>query len=156
VSDNLVATWSNDNIVTTCWQACHKPAANTSCWQVASDNFVATWSNDNSYNLLTSLLQACCEHILLTCCEWQPCSNLIKWQHCYNLLTSLLQACCEHILLTSCEIFTYVRINSNKKPLGCIILFLYRRQYVPLWTLLDVSFIRIVIFMLGGLSWKVS
>jgi hypothetical protein len=23
----------NNSIVTTCWQACHKPVANTSCWQ---------------------------------------------------------------------------------------------------------------------------
>jgi hypothetical protein len=60
------------------------------------------------------LLQACCEHILLTSCEWQPCSNLIKWQHCYNLLTSLLQACCEHILLTSCEFFTCVVQTQTK------------------------------------------
>jgi hypothetical protein len=34
VSDNLVATWWNNMIVTTCWQACYKPVANTSCWQV--------------------------------------------------------------------------------------------------------------------------
>ena len=34
VSDNLVATWWNNSIVTTCWQACYKPVANTSCWQV--------------------------------------------------------------------------------------------------------------------------
>ena len=32
VSDNLVATWLNDSIVTTCWQACYKPVANTSFW----------------------------------------------------------------------------------------------------------------------------
>jgi hypothetical protein len=35
-SDNLVATWWNNSIVTTCWQACYKPVANTSCWQVVS------------------------------------------------------------------------------------------------------------------------
>jgi hypothetical protein len=34
VSDNLVATWQNNSIVTTCWQTCYKPVANTSCWQV--------------------------------------------------------------------------------------------------------------------------
>jgi hypothetical protein len=34
VSDNLVATWWNNSIVTTCWQTCYKPVANTSCWQV--------------------------------------------------------------------------------------------------------------------------
>jgi hypothetical protein len=34
VSDNHVATWWNNSIVTTCWQACYKPVANTSCWQV--------------------------------------------------------------------------------------------------------------------------
>jgi hypothetical protein len=33
VSDNLVATWWNNSIVTTCWQACYTPVANTSCWQ---------------------------------------------------------------------------------------------------------------------------
>jgi hypothetical protein len=37
VSDNLVgfvATWCNNSLVTTCWQACYEPVANTSCWQV--------------------------------------------------------------------------------------------------------------------------
>jgi hypothetical protein len=34
VSDNLVATWWNNMIVTTCWQACYKPGASTSGWQV--------------------------------------------------------------------------------------------------------------------------
>jgi hypothetical protein len=33
-SDNLVATWWNKSIVKTCWQACYKSVANTSCWQV--------------------------------------------------------------------------------------------------------------------------
>jgi hypothetical protein len=31
---SLLTTWKNNNIVTTCWQACYKPVANTSCWQV--------------------------------------------------------------------------------------------------------------------------
>jgi hypothetical protein len=34
VGDNVVATWWNTSIVTTCWQVCYKPVANTSCWQV--------------------------------------------------------------------------------------------------------------------------
>ena len=34
VSDNLIATWWNNSIITTCSQACYKPVANTSCWQV--------------------------------------------------------------------------------------------------------------------------
>ena len=34
VSDNLVATRQDNNIVTTCWQACWKPVVSTSCWQV--------------------------------------------------------------------------------------------------------------------------
>jgi hypothetical protein len=43
VSDNLVATWWNNVIVTTCWQACYKPVANTSCWQVV--RFLCVYSN---------------------------------------------------------------------------------------------------------------
>jgi hypothetical protein len=71
------------------------------CWQVVYGLLTTCYKVVQLNRLVTS-----CSNNLSTSCEWQSCSNLIKWQHWYNLLTSLLQACCEHILLTSCEIFT--------------------------------------------------
>jgi hypothetical protein len=53
--------------------------------------------------------------------EWQPCSNLIKLQHCYNLLTSLLQACCEHIFTRkNAQVVTNLQQTcSNAVPTAC-------------------------------------
>jgi hypothetical protein len=47
LSDNLVASWWNNSIVTTCWQACHKSVANTSCWQVVSFLRVSDTGHDS-------------------------------------------------------------------------------------------------------------
>ena len=52
VSDNLVATWENNSIVTTCWQACHKPVANTSCWRVARFSRVCSVLNQCTLTVL--------------------------------------------------------------------------------------------------------
>ena len=58
-SDNLVATWWNNSIVTTCWQACYKPVANTSCWQVVRFLHV--------YTRLLLLINIYILHILSAC-----------------------------------------------------------------------------------------
>jgi hypothetical protein len=64
-----------DGLVTSCSNNLLSTFNSTICQQVVSDNLVATWWNNsiNCYNLLTSLLQACCEHILLTSCEIFTC-----------------------------------------------------------------------------------
>ena len=33
VSNKVGTTWQNNSIATTCWQACYKLVANTTCWQ---------------------------------------------------------------------------------------------------------------------------
>jgi hypothetical protein len=74
------------------------------CWQLATRPL----TRQTCYKLFQQLVIVLRFNNLITSCEWQPCSNLIKWQHCYNMLASLLRACCEHILLTSCELFMWV------------------------------------------------
>jgi hypothetical protein len=91
VSDNLVATWWNNSIVTTCWQACYKVVElnrlvtscsnnllsscnSTICQQVVSDNLVATWWNNN---LVTTLSQARYKPVANTSC-WQLIFTCVK------------------------------------------------------------------------------
>jgi hypothetical protein len=70
-----------------------------SCQRLVDNLLQGCWARQTGYKLFQQLVIVLQFNSLSTSCEWQPCSNLIKKQHCYNLLTSLLQACCEHILL---------------------------------------------------------
>ena len=102
VVTNLQQTCSNA-VPTTCQQdvfALLVPSLLTSCQRLVDNLLQGWWAQQTCYKLqqLVIVLQF---SNLSTSCEWQPCSNLMKQQHCYNLLISLLQACCEHILLTS-------------------------------------------------------
>jgi hypothetical protein len=86
VSDNLVATWQNNCIVTTCWQACYKVVANTSCWQVV--RFLRVYTRTN--------LTACQQDVLalLVPSSWQVRNKLLsacnKVDEANRLATSLL------------------------------------------------------------------
>jgi hypothetical protein len=79
----------------------------TSCQWLVDNLLQDCWAQQTCCKLFQQLVIVLQFNNLSTSYEWQPCSNLIKYQHCYTLLTSLPQVCCEHILL-SCEIFTCV------------------------------------------------
>jgi hypothetical protein len=83
---------------------CYCPAFNNSTTLLQLDEIY-----QHCYNLLTSLLQACCEHILLTSCEIFTCVNLIKkdvifyWSVCcwYRLNDNLHGQ--PHTSITGCQ-----------------------------------------------------
>jgi hypothetical protein len=111
VVTNLQQTYSNA-VPTICQQDVFALLVATACWQLATRllNLTDLFQQDKLFQQLVIVLQF---NNLSTSWEWQPCSNLMKQQHCYNLLTSLLQACCEHILLSSCETVFLVKAGNT-------------------------------------------
>jgi hypothetical protein len=64
VSGDLVATWRNNSIVTTCWQARYKPVVNTSCWQVG--RFLRLYTRKNAqviYKSANTLPRICSQAV---------------------------------------------------------------------------------------------
>jgi hypothetical protein len=75
---NLLATCYKvvelNRLVISCSNNSLSSCNSTISQHVVSDNLVATWWNNNIVTTCrTSLLQACCEHILLTSCEIFTC-----------------------------------------------------------------------------------
>jgi hypothetical protein len=72
VSDNLVATWWNNSIVTTCWETCYKPVANTSCWEVV--RFLRVYN----IIMITEIISFICRYV------WYPALLLAFISCAYN------------------------------------------------------------------------
>ena len=60
VGNKLGTTWQNNSIATTCWQACYKLVASTTCWQDVRFLRVCTRNKSVRTNLATSLFQQAC------------------------------------------------------------------------------------------------
>jgi hypothetical protein len=80
VVTNLQQTCSNA-VPTTCQQdvfALLVPSLLTSCQRLVDDLLQGCWSQQTCYKLFQQLVIVVQFNNLSTCCEWQPCSNLIK------------------------------------------------------------------------------
>ena len=84
-----------NSLVTSCSNNLLSGCKSTTCQQVVSHKLGTTWQNNSiATNLLTRLLQACCEHNLLTSCAFFAC---VFWNCFFFVFVSLDRSSTWHL-----------------------------------------------------------